>query len=355
MSDVVLQVEDLSIGFASEAEPGGTSGNAAVQTVTAITDRVNFELRRGEVLGLVGESGCGKTVTALALLRLLPSPGGRILGGRIQFQGRDILSLDHDDMRKLRGGEISMIFQEPSAALNPLMTIEGQLFEVFAYHDLSEAPGVQSPDKRVRELLARVGFADPDRILKSYPHQLSGGMLQRVVIAMALLLKPAIVIADEPTTALDVTVQAQIMELLVELQREEGTSVLLITHNLGLIAQYAERLAVMYAGRIVEDAPVESFLNRAHHPYSEGLLAALPDVTRQKRLQPIDGQVPRPADYDDGCRFRDRCHRRSEVQPLTQCEERPRLLPLEADAGREVACWLHAGAQAEPESTESSK
>ncbi len=340
MSDTVLEVQNLSIGFASEGRTGDESDS---QTVTAITDRVNFELRRGEVLGLVGESGCGKTVTALALLRLLPSPGGRILDGRILFQGRDILGLDHDALRKLRGGEISMIFQEPSAALNPLMTIEGQLFEVFQYHELSEAPGISAPEKRIRELLERVGFADPDRILKAYPHQLSGGMLQRVVIAMALLLKPAIVIADEPTTALDVTVQAQIMELLVELQREEGTSVLLITHNLGLIAQYAERLAVMYAGRIVEDAPVESFLKEAHHPYSQGLLAALPDITRQKRLQPIDGQVPRPAEYDDGCRFRERCTRRSEVAPPSRCEERPHLRPLQSaagDADREVACWL---------------
>lgn len=341
MSDIVLKVEDLSIGFASE-EAAGTAGSAAAtENVTAITDCLNFELRRGEVLGLVGESGCGKTVTALALLRLLPSPGGRILNGRIQFQGRDILQLEHDELRKLRGSEISMIFQEPSAALNPLMTIEGQLFEVFAYHDLTEAPGIASPEQRIRELLNRVGFADPDRILKSYPHQLSGGMLQRVVIAMALLLKPAIVIADEPTTALDVTVQAQIMELLVELQREEGTSVLLITHNLGLIAQYAERLAVMYAGRIVEDAPVEEFLAQAHHPYSQGLLAALPDVTQQKRLQPIDGQVPRPADYDDGCRFRDRCHRRSEVSPADLCEQRPHLQKLLSDPNREVACWIH--------------
>ena len=312
-----------------------------------ITDRLNFELRRGEVLGLVGESGCGKTVTALALLRLLPSPGGRVLGGRIHFQGRDVLQLSPPELRKLRGSEISMIFQEPSAALNPLITIEGQLSEVFAYHELSEAPGVLAPEKRIRELLNRVGFADPDRILKSYPHQLSGGMLQRVVIAMALLLKPAIVIADEPTTALDVTVQAQIMELLVELQREEGTSVLLITHNLGLIAQYAERLAVMYAGRIVEDASVEDFLADPLHPYSQGLLAALPDVTRRKKLQPIDGQVPRPAEYDDGCRFRDRCHRRQEVVPAGACERQPPLLPLPARPERSVACFLHHSTSAE--------
>ena len=331
MNDVVLKVEDLSIGFASDSDDG----------VVAITDRLNFELRRGEVLGLVGESGCGKTVSALALLRLLPAPGGRVLGGRITFAGQDILQLEPEALRRLRGSEISMIFQEPSAALNPLMSIGAQLHEVFAYHDLSEAPGVRSADERVRELLRRVGFADPDRILESYPHQLSGGMLQRVVIAMALLLKPAIVIADEPTTALDVTVQAQIMELLVELQREEGTSVLLITHNLGLIAQYADRLAVMYAGRIVEEAPVRDFLANPKHPYSQGLLAALPDVTQPKKLQAIDGQVPRPADYDDGCRFRERCQQRTEARPEGVCEQRPHLRASEQTPERRVACFLH--------------
>lgn len=326
----LLRVEDLSIGFAS----------SDTATITAITDRVSFTLNRGEVLGLVGESGCGKTVTALSLLRLLPSPGGVIINGRIHFQDRDLLQVSSDELRDIRGNDIAMIFQEPSAALNPLMTIAGQLGEVFQYHaDNAEA---QNPESRIRELLNRVGFADPDRVLKSYPHQLSGGMLQRVVIAMALLLKPSIVIADEPTTALDVTVQAQIMELLVELQREAGTAVLLITHNLGLIAQYADRLAVMYAGRIVEQAPVPEFLANPLHPYSQGLLAALPDVTQRKRLQPIEGQVPRPAEYDDGCRFRDRCERRGELGDPTQCESRPRLTSVSESPAkqREVACWL---------------
>ncbi len=341
----ILKVEDLSIGFAND------------EGVTAITDRVNFELRRGEVLGLVGESGCGKTVTALSLLRLLPSPGGRVLAGRILFDpdgvgakpATDILAMSQEELRDLRGDRIAMIFQEPSAALNPLMTIQQQLREVFDYHAYSG-----DPDVRIRELLRRVGFADPDRILSGYPHELSGGMLQRVVIAMALLLKPAVIIADEPTTALDVTVQAQIMELLVELQREEGTTVLLITHNLGLIAQYADRLAVMYAGRIVEEAPVEDFLAQPLHPYSRGLLAALPDLygDRGKALQPIGGQVPRPKDYDDGCRFRERCPRAFEA-----CTARPHLQTAErgeqgADqanipgaGNRSVACFLYHDAE----------
>lgn len=323
----LLEIENLSIGFDSDEGP------------IAITDQVNLSLRPGEILGLAGESGCGKTVTALSVLRLLPSPGGRILGGRVLFRGRDILTLPDAELRSVRGAEIAMIFQEPSAALNPLLSIRAQLMEVFDYHAFDG-----NPEARIRELLARVGFPDPDRLLNSYPHQLSGGMLQRIMIAMALLLRPAIIIADEPTTALDVTVQAQIMDLFSELQRESGVSALLITHNLGLIAQYADRIAVMYAGRVVEESPVDSFLADPRHPYSQGLLAALPDSSAEgRRLQPIPGQVPQPKNYETGCRFRARCARAFEA-----CVARPELATLPGEPGRRAACFLHSPAGARP-------
>lgn len=321
MSDIaLLELRDLSIGFDAVGGP------------VAITDGVNLQLQRGEVFGLVGESGCGKTVSALAILRLLPNPGGRILNGAIRFQSEDILSLDAGRLRELRGARIAMIFQEPAAAMNPLLSIERQLREVFEFHDY-DGDG----EARINELLARVGFSDPQRVRQAYPHQLSGGMLQRVMIAMALLLRPALLIADEPTTALDVTVQAQIMELLLELQRENGMTVLLITHNLGLIAQYADRVAVMYAGRVVEEAPVAAFLESPKHPYSQGLIAALPSASAGGgRLQPIPGQVPRPEQYPAGCRFQPRCG-----QAFGPCSQRPELRALIDDPARQVACFLH--------------
>ena len=319
----ILTVTDLSIGF----------GPSDQETI-AITDRVNFTLSEGEVLGLVGESGCGKSVTALAVLRLLPHPEGRVLKGRVLFRGQDVLSMSPAALRELRGNGISMIFQEPSSALNPLLSVRRQLYEVFEFHKHD-----MDPDARVNELMGRVGFPDPGRVLDAYPHQLSGGMLQRVMIAMALLLKPDLIIADEPTTALDVTVQAQIMELLVQLTREEGAAVLLITHNLGLIAQYATRLAVMYAGRIVESATVDAFLKEPLHPYAKGLMAALPDLSRsmRERLLPIEGQVPRPQDYPSGCRFRPRCK-----QAFAPCEKEPTAKPKAGgDPEHTVACFLH--------------
>ncbi|MDB5105084.1 MAG: Peptide transporter ATP-binding protein [Fibrobacteres bacterium] len=316
----LLEVEELSIGFEGD------------QGVTAITDKVSFTIRPGEAYGLVGESGCGKSVTCLSLLKLLPVPGGRVLSGRILFRGRDILKMNPEELRNLRGGEIGMIFQEPGAALNPLWPIRRQLLEAFHYHDYKG-----DPQQRIRTLLDRVGIADPDRILSAYPHQLSGGMLQRVMIAMALSLNPALLIADEPTTALDVTVQAQIMELIEDLRREFNASVLMVTHNLNLIAQYADRVGVMYAGRLVEESPVEDFLDRTLHPYSAGLLAALPRLDRESgaaSLRPIPGQVPRPADYLEGCRFRDRCPHAFEA-----CVAKPDLFPM--GSSHTVACFLY--------------
>jgi peptide/nickel transport system ATP-binding protein len=317
LSDPLLHVENLSIGFTGE---DGT---------VPVTDAVSFDIDEKEIFGLAGESGCGKTITALAVLRLLPRPGARVLSGEITFKGRSLLSLTMQELREVRGREISMIFQEPSAALNPLLRIRKQLFELFEYHSTPD-----DPSARVREVLRRVGFPDPDRILDAYPHELSGGMLQRVMIAMAVVLRPSLVIADEPTTALDVTVQAQIMELLGEMQRETGTSVLLITHNLSLIAQYANRVAIMYAGRIVEHGDCSVFFDKPLHPYSRGLLRALPDIyAGVPTIEPIPGQVPQPRDYAPGCRFSDRC-----PFAFEPCKNRPDLEDVE---GRMVACFLY--------------
>jgi peptide/nickel transport system ATP-binding protein len=320
----ILQVENLSLGFED------ASG------IIAITEGVSFEMQAGEIYGLVGESGCGKTVTALSLLKLLPIPGGKVLSGRILYKGQDILTHSMADMRKLRGAEIAMIFQEPGAALNPLYTVQQQLLECFQYH-----PFDGNPKQRVLELLDRVGIADPKRILTVYPHELSGGMLQRVMIAMALLLNPGFIIADEPTTALDVTVQAQIMDLLTGLSREFNTAILMITHNLNLIAQYADRVAVMYAGRMVEEGSVEAVLQYPLHPYTQGLLKALPTLRGTKtKPQPIAGQVPRPKEYKQGCRFYDRCSRAIEI-----CKTQPPLqnvsgLAKGAEVNHRVACFV---------------
>lgn len=318
-SDILLEVKDLSISF--QTDDG---------TVAAITDKVSFSIMKGEIFGLVGESGCGKTVTALSLLRLLPQPITKIHSGSITLKGKNLLSLSCDEMHSIRGREISIIFQEPTAALNPLLTIKKQLEELFEYHDYTA-----DKSKRILELLKRVGFPDPNRILKAYPHELSGGMLQRTMIALALILKPSLIIADEPTTALDVTVQAQVLELLIEMQKEFGTSVLFITHNLNLIAQYADRLAVMYAGRIVEESDLESFLEKPLHPYSNGLMAALPDLnTDNPVLQAIPGTVPQPKEYASGCRFKDRCNR-----AFDRCGEKPELHRY--SKSQRVACFLY--------------
>lgn len=298
----ILEVTNLSIGFSEE------------ERVTAITEGIDFSIVPGEMYGLVGESGCGKSVTCLALMRLLPQPGGRVLSGSVRFEGRDLLTLPYDELRRLRGSAMSMIFQEPGAALNPLLTVKRQLLEPFAVHGYAG-----NPEHRIRELLDRVGIADPERILRSHPHELSGGMLQRVMIAMALALKPKLLLADEPTTALDVTVQAQIMDLIDDLRRDLGMAVILVTHNLNLIAQYADRLGVMYAGRIVEEAAVGDFLAAPKHPYAQGLLNALPRLSdAAPRLKTIPGTVPRPSEYAAGCRFRPRCDR-----AFAPCEGKP--------------------------------
>ncbi len=289
---MLLAVRDLRIAFVS-----GRSLLAAV-------DGVDFEVAAGETLALLGESGCGKSATALGLLRLLPA-AGRIPGGEVRFAGRDLLALPEAEMRGVRGGGMAMIFQEPATSLNPVLTVGHQLGEVLERH--CRLVG-QAARQRSLELLAAVGIADPERRLGEYPFQLSGGMKQRVMIAVALAGNPRLLIADEPTTALDVTIQAQILELLRQLQGERAMGMLLITHDLGVVAQMATRVAVMYAGQIVEEAPREVFFSAARHPYTAKLFAALPDLERRGgRLETIPGQVPSLAAMPSGCRFASRC------------------------------------------------
>ncbi len=308
--DPILQVEDLSVGFFSD------------QGLLRAVDRVSFTVPRGKTIGLVGESGCGKSVTALSLMRLLPQPSGRILGGRALFDGVDLFSLPDRDMRQWRGSRLSMIFQEPMTALNPVHRIGRQISEVFLLHQpLGRA---EAWEKSV-DMLRKVGIPSPEIRAGEYPHQLSGGMRQRVVIAMALACRPQLVIADEPTTALDVTIQAQILDLIRSLQAEMGMSVLLITHDLGVIAEMCEEVIVMYAGRIVEHGPVRDIFSHPAHPYTRGLLGSIPrlDNQRKTRLPAIEGQVPGLSEMPSGCRFRNRCPHQVE-----RCAEEPALATI---------------------------
>src|ERR671914_311692 len=268
-------------------------------------DGVNFEIAEGRTLGLVGESGCGKSVTSLSIMRLIPSPPGKIVGGEIFYRGRDLLKLNTEEMRKIRGNEISMIFQEPMTSLNPVFTVGNQIGEAIRLH---QGLGKKQTREKTVQMLRLVKIADPESRVDSYPHQLSGGMRQRVMIAMALSCNPSLLIADEPTTALDVTIQAQILELMKELQQRVGMSMLLITHDLGVVAETCSRVIVMYGGEVVEEAGVDELFTAAHHPYTEGLLGAMPRVGQEKeRLATIPGTVPPPTAWPSGCRFRDRC------------------------------------------------
>ncbi len=275
-------------------------------------DGVSFRIDEGKTLGLVGESGCGKSVTALSIMRLIPSPPGKIVGGEVLFRDCDLLKLNGGAMRRIRGNEISMIFQEPMTSLNPVFTIGNQIGEAIRLH---QGLGKQETKKKTIEMLRLVRIADPERRIRDYPHQLSGGMRQRVMIAMALSCNPSLLIADEPTTALDVTIQAQILELMRELQEKLGMSLLLITHDLGVVAEQADEVAIMYAGKIVERAETHEIFNRPQHPYTVGLLNSLPGVggLKKKRLVAIPGVVPSPLELPSGCRFRDRCPRAAGV------------------------------------------
>jgi peptide/nickel transport system ATP-binding protein/oligopeptide transport system ATP-binding protein len=276
---------------------------------------VSLTVYPGQTVALVGESGCGKSVTSMAILRLIPSPPGRIVSGSINYQGRDLLKLSEREMRDVRGGEIAMIFQEPMTSLNPVYTIGDQIVEAVTLH---QGASYSQARKIAEEALHEVGIADARRRLDEYPHQMSGGMRQRVMIAMALSCKPKLLIADEPTTALDVTIQAQILELLRKLQRERQMSILLITHDLGVVAENADVVAVMYASRIVECATVEELFDHPKHPYTEGLFRAVPRLGMpDQKLAAIPGQVPNPANFPSGCKFHPRCGRSRELAAQT--------------------------------------
>jgi len=317
----LLEVQSLTTQF--------TTGAGVVRAV----DDVSWDIAEGETVALVGESGCGKSVSALSVMRLVPSPGGRIVSGKIVFKGRNLLDLSEEEMRRVRGREIAMIFQEPMTSLNPVLTVGRQLTEGLEIH-----LGMSSADARRRamELMAMVGIPDTARRLSQYPHQFSGGMRQRIMIAMALSCQPSLVLADEPTTALDVTIQAQILELMKDLSRRLGVAMLIITHNLGVVARYADRVNVMYAGRIIERGTAREIYANPRHPYTLGLLRSVPrlDEPRRERLAPIDGQPPDLTRLPPGCAFVPRCAFR-----VDRClEQAPALRPVAAD-GHVAACW----------------
>ncbi len=319
----LLEVTDLRTYFTTDAG------------VARAVDGVSLQVGTGETLGIVGESGCGKTVTALSVLRLIPSPPGEIMAGSsIRFDDEELLEVEPARLREIRGNAIAMIFQEPMTSLNPVFTVGYQIQEVLRLHR-----GLSKRDARAAgvALLAEVGIPEPDQRFDAYPHQMSGGMLQRVMIAIALSCEPRLLIADEPTTALDVTIQAQILDLLVSLQRKHGMALLLITHDLGVIAEVCDRVVVMYGGQIVETGTTEEILTRPEHPYTQGLLASLPGIgDRDVRLNPIPGTVPSAMDWPDGCRFRDRCSFAWE-----RCaESAPDLMPVDGGSSRSARCWL---------------
>ena len=282
-----------------------TEFRTGVGVVRAV-DGISYSVDPGETVAIVGESGSGKSVGALSILRLIPSPPGRVVGGEVLFAGRDLMKLTDEEMREVRGGEIGMVFQEPMTSLNPVLTIGRQITEMVEQHRGGDRTAAE---KRALELLGLVGIADPQRRLKQYPHQLSGGMRQRVMIAIALACEPKLIIADEPTTALDVTIQAQILELMQSLTRRLGVALIVITHNLGIVARYAHRVNVMYAGRIVESGNATAIYHAPQHPYTMALLKSVPrlDRPRQARLDPIEGQPPDLTRLDQGCAFRPRC------------------------------------------------
>ena len=324
-AQTILQIEDLQTHFFT-----------AVGTVRAV-DGVSYALKAGETLGVVGESGCGKSVTALSILRLVANPPGRIVGGAVRFEGRNLLEVSEPEMERIRGNEISMIFQEPMTSLNPLYTVGKQIAEAVALHQ-----GLSKRDAwdRAVEMLKRVSIPEPERRAHAYPHQLSGGMRQRVMIAMALSCNPKVLIADEPTTALDVTIQAQILDLMRELQETFGTAIILITHDMGVVAENADRVVVMYAGRKVEETDAARLFDNPGHPYTRGLLASIPHLdtaahsdARRARLNEIRGMVPSLFNLPRGCSFAPRCglasDRCREVRPPLE-EQRP---------GHWIACW----------------
>jgi oligopeptide/dipeptide ABC transporter ATP-binding protein len=317
----LLEVKNLKTSFFSDGKE------------TPAVDGVSFELKKGETLGIVGESGSGKSVTSLSILQLIQKPHGKIINGEILFKGQNLLELNDKQIRKIRGKHISMIFQEPMTSLNPVFTVGNQIMEVMTLHH-----GVSMKEAKTQaiNMLELVGIPSPEKRFMQYPHQLSGGMRQRVMIAMALACNPDLLIADEPTTALDVTTQAQILDLMNNLKKQFDTSILLITHDLGVVSEAADKVAVMYLGRIVEYTDVDTFFEEPKHPYSQGLLKSIPSLSnRVERLTPIQGQVPHPSAITQGCRFAGRCEHVHEM-----ClREEPPLLSL---SEHQVRCWMYS-------------
>lgn len=324
MTSPLLSVSGLTVHFHTEAG------------VVRALENISFSIAPGEILGLVGETGCGKSVTASCVMRLIPTPPGRIVSGEILFDGRDILSMSDEEVRLMRGRDMAMIFQDPMSSLNPVFTTGFQVGEAIVTHEPSIA---REPLRaRVLDLFRKVNIADPETSVNRYPHMMSGGMKQRVMIAMALSCGPKLLIADEPTTALDVSIQAQILTLIRRLQREEGSSVLLISHDLGVIASMADRVTVMYAGSIAETARVRDLFDDPQHPYTRGLLGAIPRLDRdQGRLTVIPGTLPNLMNLPQGCKFRERC---AEALPVC-AEKRPAL--VEIRPGHEAACHARTG------------
>ncbi len=326
-SDNLLEVRNLKTYFFTE------------DGVVKAVDGVDFTVRRGEVLGLVGESGCGKSVTSLSIMRLVGVPG-KIVNGEIIFEGRNLLELSEDEMVHMRGNRMSMIFQQPQTSLNPVFKVGDQVAEVFQIH---ENTSKEEAWEKAVELLRLVGIPDAENKAHAFPHEMSGGQAQRVMIAMALALSPQLLIADEPTTALDVTIQAQILDLMRDLQKRTNTSVILITHDLGVIAEMADRVAVMYAGRIVEQSDVRTIFENPKHPYTRGLIASIPVLGRvTERLETIPGSVPNLVNLPPGCQFAPRCRARIENQLAICTEVEPDLVPV--GENHLVRCWLYQSA-----------
>lgn len=316
----ILEVSDLSVSF------------HLLEGVIPAVAGVGFRLNPGAILGVVGESGCGKSVTARAILRIISTPPGNIDSGQVLFEGCDLLKISEKEMKRIRGEKISMIFQEPMTSLNPAFTVGDQIAEVFRFH---RGMGRKEAMQRAVEELRRVEIPDPGKRARNYPHQLSGGMRQRAMIAIALACRPRILIADEPTTALDVTIQAQILKLIGQLQEDIGMSVILITHNLGVVASIADQIVIMYAGRVVESGSVDDIFAKPHHPYTHGLLRSVPRLDRPaQELVEIKGIVPRLSDLPPGCTFSTRC---DQVMDVCRCQE-PEL--KEMSPGHNSRCWL---------------
>jgi oligopeptide/dipeptide ABC transporter ATP-binding protein len=324
-NDILIEVKGLKTHFFTD------------EGVSPAVDGVDYSVKKGETLGVVGESGCGKSVTALSILRLIPDPPGKIVAGDIRFEGESLLKLTPNEMRKIRGNKISMIFQEPMTSLNPVYTIGNQISETLTLHQgLTKKEALE----RSIEMLKLVGIPSPARRVTEYPHQLSGGMRQRAMIAMALACNPSLLIADEPSTALDVTIQAQILDLMGSLKEELNTAIILITHDLGVVAESAARVVVMYAGKIVEDADVYQIFEEPMHPYTEGLLQSIPRIDlsakKKQRLQEISGVVPIPSRLPKGCHFHPRCPRVMDI-----CSQEAPELKLGQNSHK-VRCWLYA-------------